>query len=1136
DYTPARVPEGETVAVVRAFMAHHQGMTIVAAADALLDGAMRARFHSDPIVKAAELLLQERVPREVAATRVRAAEVKSAAGARDLEPSGGRRFGAAHQATPATQILSNGRYAAMLTAAGSGYSRWGDLAVTRWREDPTCDDSGSYVYLKDRSSGFAWSAGFQPSGVEPDAYSVSFDEDRVEIGRRDGSLTTTMETIVSAEDDAEVRRVTIANEGDRAREIDVTSYAEIVLAPQSADVAHPAFSNLFVETEYDADAGAIVATRRKRSPDDPEVWAAHLAVVDGEASGAPEYETDRARFLGRGRTVREPIAIMDGRPLSNSAGAVLDPIFAIRRRVRVAPGATVRIAFWTLVAGTREALDALVDKHRDTSAFARASTLAWTQAQVQLRHLGVASGEASGFQRIAGHLIYASQALRPSSETIIRGRGAQSGLWAVGISGDLPIVLLRISEIDDLESVRELLLAHEYWRMKRLPVDLVILNDRQASYVQELQASVEALMRTGRPSGLTGNEARPGRVHLLRAELISTEAKLLLASAARVVIVAQRGRLSEQLDRIPNAGARAAPLHNRAIAGFGAPAAVRPEALEFFNGLGGFAREGREYVTVLGPGQTTPAPWINVVANPNFGFHAGVEGGGCTWSANSRENLVTPWSNDPVAGRSGEAFYLRDEETGQVWTPTASPIRDPAATYVARHGRGYSRFEHSAHDVSADLTQFVPADDPIKISRLVLVNRSKRARRIGVTAYVEWVLGPSRSASLPFVSTEIDGPTGAMFARNAWRMGFGARVAFADLRGAQTEWTGDRSEFIGRNGTLADPAGLSGKAALSKAIGAGLDPCAALGAKFDLPPGGTVEVVFLLGEAASVEAARLLVSRYRRADVEAELAAVERRWDDILGAVSVRTPDRSMDVMLNGWLLYQTLSCRVWARSGFYQASGAYGFRDQLQDGMALAAARPDLTREHLLRAAARQFGEGDVQHWWLPETGQGVRTRISDDRAWLAYAAAHYVEAAGDPAVLDESIPFLEGQSIEPGAHDAFFDPTISDRRATLYEHCALALDASLALGAHGLPLMGAGDWNDGMNRVGDKGAGESVWLGWFLHAALTAFAPLAASRGDGARAGTWTAHAAALRDSLEREAWDGQWYRRAYFDDGRP
>jgi cyclic beta-1,2-glucan synthetase len=1136
DYTASRVPEGSRVAIVRAFMAHHQGMTIVAIADALLDGAMRSRFHSDPIVQATELLLQERTPRDVAVVLPWASEAKAVAASQEITPSGGRRLTTAHSSTPATQLLSNGRYAVMVTAAGSGYSRWGDLAITRWREDATCDDWGSYVFLRDVDGGKVWSAGFQPTGVEPDTYEVAFNEDRAQFTRRDGPLTTIQEIVVSAEDDAEVRRISLTNAGEEIREVELTSYCEIVLAPQAADIAHPAFSKLFVQTEYLANEGVILATRRRRSPDEPEIWAAHLTVLDGAPVGKIEVETDRARFLGRGGSIRTAIAAIDGRPLSGTVGTVLDPVFALRRRVRVEPGATVRIAFWTMVASSREALLDLVDKHRDTTAFERASTLAWTQAQVQLRHIGINPGEAGLFQRLAGHLLYAAPMLRPSSEAIFRGAGPQSLLWPLGISGDLPILLLRISDSENLDLAHQLLQAHEYWRMKQLAIDLVILNERASSYVQDLQIAIETLVRTSQSRVIPGVERAAGRVFVLRADLISSEARAHLLSVSRAVLVGQRGALADQLDRVPDVRlvTASAPKHIAAKAVASLSDVPASKYLEFFNGLGGFSDHGREYVTILGPGQSTPAPWINVVANPNFGFQVGTEGGGSTWSVNSRENQLTPWSNDPVTDRSGEAFYLRDDASGELWSATALPIRDEGVTYVARHGRGYSRFTHTAREIDVDLVQFVPLDDPIKISRLKLHNQSNRTRNLTIAAYAEWVLAPSRQASAAYISTAIDAATSAIFARNPWSAAFGSRIAFADMSGRQNAWTCDRREFIGRNGTLASPEALRAPAALSKLAGAGLDPCSAMTTTIKIAPGESVEIVIFIGQAADADAARDLIKRYRAADLDGLEQEVAKYWDDILGAVQVTTPDRSMDIMLNGWLLYQTIACRVWARSAFYQASGAYGFRDQLQDGTALVAARPAMTRAHLLRAAARQFIEGDVQHWWLPHSGQGVRTRISDDRAWLAYTTAHYIEGSGDRAVLDEMIPFLEGPKLAAGEHDSFFQPMVSDEVATLFEHCARALDQSLATGGHGLPLMGTGDWNDGMNRVGEGGTGESVWLGWLLYATLQAFAPLADARGETGRATLWRAHATALQASLEGEAWDGDWYRRGWFDDG--
>ena len=1137
DFTPVRLPEGRDVAVVRAYMAHHQGMSLISIANALLDGIMRTRFHAEPIVRATELLLQERTPRDVAVAHPRAEEVGVVASVGDLEPGVLRRYRTPHGSRPDTHLLSNGRYAVMLTAAGSGYSRWRDLAVTRWREDTTRDDWGSYIYLRDVENGSVWSAAYQPRGVEPDSYDVMFTEDRAEYVRRDGTLTTTLDIVISPEDDAEVRRVSISNSGTRTREIEITSYAEIVLATPQADSAHQTFSKMFVQTEYLAETGALLATRRRRASEEPEAWAAHLAVVEGETAGELEIETDRARFLGRGRGVQAPVAVMDGLQLSNTTGTVLDPIFSLRRRLTIPPGGVVRVAFWTMAASSREAILDEIDKHHDVTAFERAITLAWTQAQVQLRHLDVEPGQASLYQSLAGHILYVDPSLRPASDAIRRGGGPPPVLWAQGISGDVPIVLVRIDDAEDIGIVRELLRAHEYWRLKGLVVDLVILNERGASYVQDLQIALEALVRTSLARSHAGTG--PGGIFVLRTDLISAEIRALLPAVARAVLLGRRGSLRHQLDRVQVPVSAIAPPR-RKPAGDGPAAPVQSAAalaaLQFFNGLGGFSPNGREYVTVLGAGRTTPAPWINVVTNPNFGFQVAVEGSGYTWSLNSRDNQLTPWSNDPVSDRPGEVLYVRDEDSGEVWGPTALPIRQDGAPYIARHGRGYSRFEHVAHGIALELVQYVPLEDPIKISRLTIRNISGHRRRLSVTAYAEWVLGLSRSASAPTVVTDLDPETGAIFARNPWNASQGGRVAFADLGGRQTAWTADRREFIGRNGTLDNPAALAGAVVLAQKAGAGLDPCAVLQTAVELDRSGTVEIVFFLGQAANAGEARALIARYREADLNAVYRDVVGRWDDVLGTVQVTTPDRSMDIMLNGWLLYQTLACRYWARSAFYQASGAYGFRDQLQDVMALALARPDFMRAHILRAAGRQFIEGDTQHWWFPPAGQGVRTRISDDRVWLAYVAAHYVEVTGDASILDERVPFLEGPPLKPGEHDAYYVPSVSDEQGTLFEHCARGLDLALAVGEHGLPLMGTGDWNDGMNRVGEGGKGESVWLGWFLNTTLRIFAPVAKQRKEYARSRNWTAHAEALAVDLERNAWDGDWYRRGYYDDGTP
>ena len=1036
--------------------------------------------------------------------------------------------------SPRTHLLSNGNYSVMLTAAGSGYSRWRDLAVTRWREDPTCDPFGYYVFLRDAADGRVWSAGYQPVGCEPDSYDAAFFEDRAEITRRDGPILTSTEILVSSEDDAEVRRVSVTNEGNRTREIELTTYAEMVLAASAADSAHPAFAKLFVLTDFVAESGTLLATRRARDSGEPEVWVALTSALQGEAVGPLQFETDRARFVGRGVDLRNAVSIVDARPLSDTVGTVLDPVLALRHRVKIAPGETARVTFWLGVAPSRAEVLALVGKYRDTAAFERVKALARTHAEAQLRALGLESEEAERFQRLANRVLYADSSLRTSRGILENNRLGQSALWPFGLSGDLPIVLVSIDSEDDIGIVKQLLRAQDYWRVKQLHVDLVVLNERPPSAAPGLQQALDAIISASQ-NGRGQDFPQRGKAFLLRADLVPRPSRDLLLTAARAVLNAGRGALSDQLatpgetDPVPRRRRRNV---NEAKPDLG-PRAAPP--LEFFNGLGGFAAEGREYVVTLGEGQWTPAPWINVVANPEFGFLASADGCGSTWSLNAQQNQLTPWSNDPVSNAPAEAIYIRDEDTGDLWTATPLPIREPSSTYVVRHGFGYSRFEHASHGIELDLLQFVPLEDSIKVSRLKIVNRSADARRLSVTHYLDWVLGNQRSKTAPFIVTEIEPKTAALLARNPWGADLSSRIAFMDMAGRQRACTADRAEFLGRHGSLAEPAALLQANPLSNRAGGGMDPCGAMQTAFTLRPGEATELTFLLGEEASAAAAVALIERYRALDLDAALKEVTDFWDQTLGAIQVKTPDRSMDIMVNGWLLYQTLGCRVWARTAFYQSSGAYGFRDQLQDVMALVVSRPGIAREHILRAAARQFEAGDVQHWWLPTSGQGVKTRVSDDRVWLAFVVAHYLEVTEDFEVLEQQVPFLAGGPLAPEAHESFSAPE-PKAMGTLFDHCVRALDSSLAIGSHGLPLFGAGDWNDGMNRVGAAGRGESVWLGWFLHAALLKFAPIAERRGQSAAAAVWRKHAFTLQQAIEREAWDGDWYRRGYFDDGTP
>ncbi|MDO8949813.1 MAG: glucoamylase family protein [Actinomycetota bacterium] len=1132
DYTPGRVPAGKERAIVKAYMAHHQGMSLVAIGNMLTHDHMQERFHADPSMHAAELLLQERVPRRIQLAQPHVEEVAFIRSVREIQTPLQRSYPLAGTPVPSTHFLSNGSYSVMVTNGGGGYSRWRDDTVTRYREDVTRDNWGMFFYLKDVENGAVWSAAFQPSLAEPDEYHVTFSADKAEYRRIDGDVETHTEVVVSPADDVEVRRITVTNRRREPLLLEVTSYFEVTLAERGADHAHKAFSNLFMETEAVPEFDALLFSRRPRSAHEERPWGVHALACDLGEKCNWTYETDREAFLGRLHTPTDPHAIAGGGRLTGTVGAVIDPICSIRQTLTIEPGATARLAFATGVAETREGALALAERYHDIRAAQRALDLAWSTSQIELRDLGITPEEAVVFQRLASRLLLTDPRSRLKVLTAVENRSPMSGLWSIGISGDDPILLVKIERLEETPLVRQALLAHQYWRSKGFECDLVILNTKPSAYSSELDGRLRMLLRTGHALEL---QDRPRGVHLRAADQMPAEVANLLDSVARAVLTGDSGPIGLQLNLRAVHAALPDPLTPRAApVDDPAPLFERP-VLENDNGYGGFDPATGEYVIILEGARTTPAPWVNVLANPTFGALVSEAGIGCTWAQNSHENRITTWNNDPVSDGTGEVFYVRDEETGEFWSPTPLPVRS-TEPYTIRHGHGYTRFEHTSHGISHELDWFVAAADPVRVVQMRLTNNSDRVRHLSITHFIEWALGDSRSRAQQRVVTWWDDDAHMLLAHNWFNLDFPGLPAFLACDCEADSYTASRTEFIGRNGDPRDPAAMH-RRTLGGSTGRFIDNCGAIMRKLTLEPGVSTTITFLLGQTETVEEAHDLVRRYREpGTATTALADVCATWGGILGAVEVSTPDAALDRMINGQALHQALACRFWGRTATYQSSGAFGFRDQLQDCLALLYTRQDLVREHIIEAARHQFPEGDVLHWWQPVSGRGVRTRFADDRLWLPFVVAEYVRSTGDATVLDVEVPYLEGPTVPDDREDLYLQVQPSLRVASVYEHCCAAIEVSSGIGDHGLPLMGGGDWNDGMNRVGIGGKGESVWMAWFLDVVLRTFAPIADSRGEAALAETCRERAAAFVAAIEREAWDGAWYRRAFFDDGTP
>jgi len=1127
DFTPDRGVAGRDFVAVTTFMAHHQGMVQTAIVNALQDDIMVNRFMREQRVRAIALLLQEKVPWDVPLELGRVDEIwdhpVDTHQAPDLAPW----VPSPDLAVPQVHVLGNGRMSSLITQSGGGGLSLNDTALTRWRPDPVRTGDGTWIYLQDAKDGDLWSLGAAPTGRADVETTCVFHQHMAELLCRHDGIVARMDVTVAPYDDVETRRVTLINESDVARTLDLTTYAEVTLAPPLDDERHPAFSKLFVHSAYLPDDQSLVFTRRPRRPETKPPVLLHKLVTSDPDIAVTAWETDRRHFVGRNRTMRASEGLTRG--LGNSAGWTLDPVMSLQVRVSLKPAQTRQLIFLTVAgASQREALQ--VAKRYPAATVDHTFRDALLETGRKVRKLGIASEHLPELQVLSSLMVHTHQTYRTAPPTDADGWHGQPDLWRFGISGDYPILLLKMTDLDSASLLDILVRGHQLWHDAGLKVDLVILRDAAGSYEEPLREHVLSVINDTHATGLLGMR---GGIHLIAGDQMTALLRRGLEASARVVLHDVNKTLTEMLDKamgmpdqpplfVPDPQVRYAQV----------PALVRPDTLQFDNGYGGFDAGSGDYVIHLAPDTRTPAPWCNILANDGFGCLVSEAGLGMSWAVNSGEHRLTSWSNDPVADLPSEVLYLRDEASGEVWTTTPQPIGQDADCQI-RHGSGFTTWAKNSHGLKQEVLCFVPDCDPVKVVRLRLSNPSDQPRRITASYYAHWLLGAVESAARPHVISRYDTELKAIVGRNLWNAEFAARAAFLTASRDPHSVTGDRAAFIGREGDVHNPVGLR-HWDLGGQFHQGGDACAVYQVHLDIPAGGQEEVVFVLGEVENPTSLAAMVDKWRKPETTAHaFEALQDTWAKRLGAVQVKTPDPSFDLMVNRWLPYQNLSCRILARAGFYQAGGAYGFRDQLQDVLALLLSDPARVRAQIIRAAHYQFEQGDVLHWWHPPLGRGVRTRCSDDYIWLAYVTARYVDATGDTGILDVEIPFLSAPELRAEEHDryALFD---SGEVASLFQHCANALDRMMVTGSHGLPLMGGGDWNDGMDRIGDKGEGESIWLAWFQIATIGIFAPLARQAGHADAADRWQAHADDLAAAVDRHGWDGDWYIRAFDDDG--
>ena len=1085
DFTPERIEKGKKASVVKTYMAHHQGLILLSINNLFNNNILQKRFIQNPEINAVNILLQERMPETAIITKENKEKVEKLKYV-DYEGYIKDTYKKIDERLIRGNIISSEDYVIAMNQKGEGVSAYKNKFINRFK---STDDypQGIFFNIKNIKTKKIWSSNYR----ENNKYQISFMPDKIEQEMTNENIKTKIETIIAPDEPVEIRKVTFENLGNDEEILEITSYFEPILSSKEQDYAHPAFNNLFLIFDYDTETNSIVVRRKKRSTNEQEIYAVANLYTNSEMIGDLEYEIDAEKFIGRGN-FGIPQMVKNSNPLSKKIGLVTESVLALKRTIKIRAKEKVTVNLIIAVGEEKEKALENIKKYKIEENIEKAFELSKAKNEAQLRYLRIKGKDIRNYQKILSYIIFNNPTKRINIEKVSKKKYMQSELWKYGISGDIPIILVKIKDLNEAHVIKEVLKAYEFSRTKNFEIELVIIDEEKHSYENYLREEIESIILNSQMAYL--KNIRGGIFELSKNE-ISKQDLELLEFVASIVIDASKGGLEnalkdleeEYLEKYKDISNEKENIIIEQEDNENIDILEQPEEKKYYNEYGAFSEDGKEYLIRVNKENRLPTVWSHIMANNKFGTLVTENMGGYTWYKNSRLNRVTSWGNYPNRDIPSEIIYLKDLESQKSWSLGLNPKPDDK-NYNVIYGFGYAKYIHKNNGIEQELEVFVPQEDSVKIQILKLKNMNLNRKKLKIVYYMKPVLGEDEIKSRSYIDLNYDQNNNIICSKNLYNTDFKNDIIYVSNSEKIKSYTGDKKFFIG-SGNIANPDALK-KSRLNNENSLGKQPCIAYEIEVELESLSEKEIIFTLGAEENIIDSKNMAYKYNKIqNCKQELEKVKNYWKDLLERIQVYTPLESMNIILNGWCVYQIIQSRLQGRTGYYQSGGAFGFRDQLQDTLALKYLNPENLKRQILKHSEHQFLEGDVEHWWHDESGRGIRTKFSDDLLWLVYLTCEYIEVTGDYSILKEKTPYLTGNILNENEDERYDKFEHSKEEGTIFEHCIKAIEKSLNFGQNGLPKIGTGDWNDGFSNVGPKGIGESVWLGFFLYDILNRF-----------------------------------------------